>query len=159
VLAPPMDVMTLGRMAVFLDATGAAISVWQPKDMPGAGLANEPGSFAWNELDTRDIAGSKTFYSDVFGWSAVGGSDGDMEYYEWKNGDKTVGGMMPMPEQVPAQVPNNWVVYFAVEDCDVSTDKVRQLGGQVMVEPMTIPAGRFSVVAGLMHELFGLIRL
>ncbi|MFL6240256.1 MAG: VOC family protein [Actinomycetes bacterium] len=157
VLVPPMDVMSLGRMAVFLDSTGSAISVWQPIDMAGAELANEPGAFAWNELDTRDVEGAKAFYNATFGWTAVGA--GEPEYFEWKNGDKTVGGMMPMPAQVPAGVPNNWLVYFAVDDCDASTAKVQNLGGTVLVEPMTIPAGRFSAVAGLMQEPFGIIRL
>jgi predicted enzyme related to lactoylglutathione lyase len=156
VLAPPMDVMTLGRMAVLLDPTGAAVSLWQPKDMPGAELANEPGAFAWNELNTRDVAGSKAFYSTLFGWQANSVAEGP-EYYEWKLGDKPIAGMMPMPAMVPAQVPNHWLVYFAVADCDASAAKVKDLGGAVLVEPMTIPAGRFAVVQGLLQETFGII--
>ena len=159
VLAPPMDVMTLGRMAVLMDPTGAAISLWQPKDMPGSELANEPGAFAWNELNTRDVPGSKQFYSTLFGWAANDAGGDGMEYFEWKLGDKSVGGMMPMPAMVPAQVPNHWLTYFAVSDCDASTAKVKELGGNVMVEPMDIPAGRFSVCMGLLGEAVGLIRL
>ena len=29
-----------------------------------------PGTFAWNELATSDVAGSKEFYSKLFGWTA-----------------------------------------------------------------------------------------
>ena len=64
-----------------------------------------------------------------------------------------------MPEMVPAEVPNHWLTYFAVDDCDASTEKLKSLGGNVMVEPMTIPAGRFSVCMGLLGEAFGLIKL
>ena len=159
VLVPPMDVMDLGRMSVLMDPTGAAISTWQPKDMAGAELANEPGGFAWNELNTRDVEGSTAFYSQVFGYEITGGDMGGMTYYEMKVGGNSIAGMMPMSEMVPAQVPNHWLTYFAVEDCDASTAKVKELGGQVMVEPMTIPAGRFSVCAGLLGEAFGLIKL
>ena len=44
VIAPPMDVMELGRMAFFADPTGAAIGIWQPNQMRGAQLVNEPVS-------------------------------------------------------------------------------------------------------------------
>src|SRR5215475_2151894 len=68
VIAEPMDVMELGRMAVFADPTGAVFGIWQPGTFTGAGLVNEPGALAWNELNTRDLAASKDFYGAVFGW-------------------------------------------------------------------------------------------
>ena len=39
--------------------------------MQGAQVVNEPNSFAWAELHTRDVAGSKAFYTSVFGWDPV----------------------------------------------------------------------------------------
>src|SRR5438067_4150748 len=36
VMIEPMDVMDLGRMAVFADPTGAVFGVWQPKAFAGA---------------------------------------------------------------------------------------------------------------------------
>ena len=62
VLAGPFDVMTAGRMAVFMDDGGAALSVWQPGDHKGAQLVNEPVSLTWNELASSDIEKSKAFY-------------------------------------------------------------------------------------------------
>jgi uncharacterized protein len=72
----PMDVMDIGRMALFADPTGAAVGIWQPKTFIGAQVANEAGSFCWNELNTRDLPTAKDFYSRVFGWTA---NDLDME--------------------------------------------------------------------------------
>ena len=46
----PMDVLDAGRMAVFADPRGAVFSVWQPNQMPGAGIVNEPNSYSWSEL-------------------------------------------------------------------------------------------------------------
>lgn len=69
IFVEPMDVMHIGRMAVFADPTGAAIGIRQPKTFMGAELANEPGSFAWNELDTRDVLAANAFYIEVFGWT------------------------------------------------------------------------------------------
>ncbi len=54
VYVQPMDVLDVGRMAVFADPTGGACAVWQAKAHIGAGLVNEPGALVWNELATRD---------------------------------------------------------------------------------------------------------
>src|SRR4051812_18692975 len=85
VVVEPMDVMTAGRMAVCVDPSGAAFSLWQPGDMVGAALANEPGAFTWNELMTRDVPGATTFYGSLFGWGADTVPDGS--YTEWKLAD------------------------------------------------------------------------
>jgi hypothetical protein len=46
VLAPPMDVMDLGKMAVFTDPTGAVLGVWQPGTFVGAAASTVPGQSA-----------------------------------------------------------------------------------------------------------------
>jgi predicted enzyme related to lactoylglutathione lyase len=161
VVVAPMDVLDAGRTAVFLDSGGAAISVWQPGMHKGAELANEPGAFCWNELDTRDVAAAKAFYPAVFGWSTddAGAQGGPMEYYEWKLGGAVIGGMMPMPEMVPAEVPSFWLTYFAVSDTDAIAAKTVELGGSVILEPTDIPIGRFAILAGPHRETFAVIRL
>jgi len=70
VVVAPMDVMDIGRMAVFADPTGAVFGVWQPKSFTGADLVNEPNSLCWNEVLTRDADADKRFYPAVFGWGA-----------------------------------------------------------------------------------------
>ncbi len=123
VFVETMDVSDIGRMAVFADTTGAAIGVWQPKSFIGAELANEPGSFVWNELNTRDLTAAKSFYADVFGWEANDLDMGGMAYTEFKLGDKSIAGMLAMPDMVPADVPAHWLVYFGVEDTDATVTK------------------------------------
>lgn len=39
---PAMQVMTAGRMAIFVDTVGARFAVWEAGDHIGAGLVNEP---------------------------------------------------------------------------------------------------------------------
>jgi uncharacterized protein len=158
VFVEPMDVLDVGRMAVFADPTGAVIAVWQPRGHHGADLANEPGTLCWNELQTRDTAAAKSFYAEVFGWGE-NTTTGEMTYTEWKLGDKSVGGMMSMPAEVPAQVPPHWLPYFAVDDCDVSTDKASSLGASTFVPPMDIEPGRFSVLADPTGAMFALIQM
>ena len=38
----------------------------------GAQVVNEPGSVNFNGLNTRDVAGAKSFYGAVFGWETLG---------------------------------------------------------------------------------------
>jgi uncharacterized protein len=159
VFVEPMDVLDVGRMAVFADSTGAALAVWQPKLHKGAGLVNEPGSLVWNELNTRDTAAASTFYRDVFGWSAETGQMGEMEYTEWKLGGKTVGAMMSMPEQIPAEAPPFWLTYFATADCDATIAAATGLGATVVAPPMDIPAGRFAVLVDPAGAAFGVIAM
>lgn len=160
VFVEPMDVSDIGRMAVFADPTGAAIGIWQPKTFQGAELANEPGAFAWNELNTRDVPAAKTFYSEVFGWTPNDLDDmGGMNYTEWKLGDSSVAGMMSIPDMVPAEVPAHWLVYFGVEDTDATVSTATGLGAAVMVPPTDIPPGRFAVLSDPDGAVFAVIKL
>lgn len=159
VLAPPFDVMEAGRMGVFADSGGAAVSVWQPNQHKGAELANQPGAFCWNELATRDIDGAKKFYQEVFGWSADTSEFEGMSYTEWKLDDKSIGGMLEMGDRYPAEVPPHWLVYFAVEDTDAAVKTVEDHGGKVVAPAMDSPAGRFAVVTDPAGAAFGVIKL
>jgi predicted enzyme related to lactoylglutathione lyase len=159
VFVEPMDVADIGRMAIFADPTGAAIGIWEPKTFQGAELANEAGAFAWNELNTRDVPAAKTFYTEVFGWQP---NDLDMEgmkYTEWKLADKTVAGMMTMPDMVPAEVPAHWLVYFAVDDTDATVSTAAGLGATTFVPPTDIPPGRFAVLADPDGAAFAVIKM
>lgn len=159
VFAEPMDVMDIGRMAVFADPTGAVIGIWQPKTFAGAELANEAGSFCWNELNTRDLAASKAFYTEVFGWTANDLDMPDMPYTEWKAGDRGVAGMMAMPDMVPAEVPPHWLVYFGTDDTDATVAKAEGLGATTLVPPTDIPPGRFSVLMDPDGAAFAVIKM
>ncbi len=159
VFVEPMDVSDIGRMAVFADPTGAAIGVWQPKTFIGAELANEAGALTWNELNTRDLAAAKTFYPEVFGWEPHDADMGEMTYTEWKLGDNTVAGMMPMPDMVPAEVPAHWLVYFGVDDTDAAVSEATALGATTVVPPTDIPPGRFAVLADPDGATFAIIKL
>jgi uncharacterized protein len=155
VLMAPMDVMAAGRMAVFADATGAAVSAWQAGDHKGAQVVNEPGAFIWSELHTSDMGKSKQFYTDVFGWG-WGGTD---EYAEGQVAERTIAGVMPRRPEMPAEVPDNWQIYFGSADVDADVKTATSLGATVVVEPMDIPGtGRFAVLADPQGAIFALFK-
>jgi predicted enzyme related to lactoylglutathione lyase len=161
VMAEPMDVLDLGKMAIFADPTGAVFGVWQPGTFAGAGVVSEPGAIAWNELNTRDLEAAKSFYGAVFGW---GFRDDDMgeagSYTTILLGESMVGGILDMSSRgVPEAIPPHWQVYFAVEDTDATIEAAKQAGGGVMVEPIDIPAGRFSILTDPHGASFAVIAL
>ena len=161
VMLEPMDVMDAGRVAVFVDPTGAVISIWQPNQHIGAQLVNEPGTPCWNELDTRDTEKSKAFYTELFGWGTDAMPMGEgAKYTIWTLDGQGVGGMLPMPDMVPDEVPNNWLTSFAVDDCDASVSKLESLGGSVLAPATDMEGvGRFAVVADPHGAAFSVIKL
>jgi uncharacterized protein len=147
VFMEPFDVMEFGRMAVFADPTGAVISVWQPGQMIGAGLVDEPGAFTWTELITSDVGAASKFYAAVFGWEAGGHGSGAGGYHEFRLGGNMIAGMRPKPPQMPAEVPSFWSVYFEVGDTDAAVARTRQLGGSLLMGPRDLDVGRMAAVA------------
>ncbi len=161
VLAPPMDVMEAGRMAIFADPLGAVIGLWQPNQHTGAQVANEPGTYCWSELITTDLDASKAFYGAVFGWGAEdqGPPGGPPAYTEWKLTGKSVGGMMAKTPEMPAEMPPNWGVYFAVADTDATVAKAQELGASLFMGPTDIEPGRFAVLADDVGAVFNVLQL
>ncbi|MFN0090621.1 MAG: VOC family protein [Acidimicrobiales bacterium] len=162
VLMAPMDVMTFGRMAVLADPGGAAFSLWQAGEHRGAGVKGDPGTLCWSELTTRAVDVSLPFYQAVVGLTGdrldMGGQGA---YYELKTASgESVAGVMPMVGDMwPADLPNHWMVYFAVEDTDATAARCVELGGQAPVPPTDIPPGRFAVLNDPQGGHFSVIKL
>jgi hypothetical protein len=155
VFMEPFDVMDVGRMAIIEDQQGARICVWEPKKHIGAEVVNEPGALCWAELDTTDTESAKRFYTGLFDW----GAKVSETYTEWQQGGVSIGGMMKIPKEW-GPVPPNWLVYFAVTDCDATAKKTGELGGGTIVPPTDIPgAGRFSVLRDPQGAVFAIYRM
>lgn len=159
-MTEPMDVMNLGRMAIFVDPTGAVFGVWQPGSFIGAEVVNEPGALSWNELSTRDTPAAKEFYGAVFGWTFEDTAMGDLgTYTSIQLGGAPVGGMVDISGRAGDEIPANWLTYFAVEDTDAALQKIEALGGSKAFGPMDSPAGRLAVVGDPAGAMFAVIAL
>jgi predicted enzyme related to lactoylglutathione lyase len=161
VAVEPMDVMDIGRMAFFVDPTGAVFGVWQPKTFAGADLVNEPVSLCWNEVMTRDAGTDKSFYPAVFDWVAGRPSfEGAPDSYTvWELGGRPVCGMMEITDEMfPPEVPAHWNVCFAVDDCDATIAKAREHGATVVAGPIEMPIGRFAAVIDPQGAAFNLMQ-
>ncbi|GAA5177436.1 VOC family protein [Rugosimonospora acidiphila] len=160
VMVPPMDVLGIGRMAVFMDTTGAPFSAWQGGSFPGAGIVNEPSTFCWNELMVREADAAADFYGRALGWTTQASDQPGVAYTEFKCGDRSVAGMMPMTsDRYPDDLPSHWMVYLAVADVDETAERIGQLGGVISIEPTGSPAGRFAVAGDPCGAVFGIVTL
>ena len=159
IMQAPFDVMEHGRMAVIQDPTGAVFSLWQPKQHRGAGLVNAPGSLCWNELMTTDTQKAGDFYTGLFGWGKDVQNFGPMEYTMFTNEGRPTAGMLQItPEMGP--IPPNWLIYFAVDDCDATVQKASELGANVMKPADDIPGiGRFAILTDPQGAAFAIIKL
>jgi len=159
VIVEPMDVMGTGMFAIIADPSGAALGLWQPGTQGGFEVSGKAGSYAWLELNSRDIEKAKAFYTQVFGWTEHTSESPGMVYTEFHLGDDSIAGGMAMPEKVPSEVPSHWLVYFAVDDVDAITKRGTEIGGAVVVEPMEFPGGRFSILRDPQGAVVGLLKL
>ncbi len=147
VLAAPFEIPGGALVSVIADTTGAMMSVVAGGETPdGVYFSNEPGAVCWMELLTRDLAKAAAFYADVFGWTTTTANGDGTEYTMFKLGGEDVAGMMMMPDEVPAEAPAHWAVYFTVDDCAAAAKMTDELGGRVLMPTTEIGMGRFAVL-------------
>jgi len=156
-IAEPMEVATYGRLAMFTDPEGAFFGIWEPADFAGAELVNEPGTFSWNELETRDPATAKEFYGRVFGWEFDEEQMGTMVYNVARVGENRVAGMADISNRMPAEIPAHWMTYFNVESVAQAVEKVESGGGAVQFGPLDAPVGRFAMATDPWRAAFAVI--
>jgi uncharacterized protein len=151
------DVGDAGRMAFVQDPTGAMLGAWQPRQHIGARRVNDPGCLGWNELQSREPEAAASFYAALFGWEMEPQEyDGKLAYVTIKNAGWGNGGIMPMTDQ-HGDVPPHWLPYFIVLSCDDAVARVRELGGDVLVEPFNVmESSRIAVVSDPQGAAFAL---
>jgi predicted enzyme related to lactoylglutathione lyase len=151
----PMDVLGQGRMVIGTDPEGAMFGIWQPQAHPGAQLVNENATFTWCERITRDIEGTARFYGSVFGYAFEDLPDTPASVYQlFKVGDTPVGGIFAAADEAPP----TWLSYFWLDDVDAGFDRVRELGGELLRDPVDSPYGRYAPVRDPQGAVFCLIR-
>jgi uncharacterized protein len=161
VIAEPMDVLDLGRMAVFSDPTGAVFGIWQAGSFSGAELVNEPNTFSWNELNTRDPDAAKSFYSAVFGWATRDtdmGEGGTYTMFRLSGSDEdddSIAGLLDMRGRVPDEVPAHWLTYFTIDDRDAVAAKAKEMGAEEIVS-MDMQMGKLAILRDPQGAAFGI---
>jgi hypothetical protein len=141
VIAPPMDVSTLGRMAIALDPQGNGFGVWQAGDHTGVELYNEPGGLVWNDAAVADPGAAQTFYAAVFGWhfQPMDMAGGPPEYATFDTDGRPLGGIYRGEAGS-----TGWGTCFSVASTDEVVAAVEQGAGSVTMPATDAPFGRFA---------------
>jgi hypothetical protein len=111
-------------------------------------MAWSHGKFFWNELRTRDVAGTKKFYADTMGWSfeTMPGADGSTYLVAMMNREP-VGGVFDITGAEFKDVPAGWMSYIAVDDIDARVKKAVTAGAKVMRPIFEVPGvGRIAIL-------------
>jgi uncharacterized protein len=151
----PMDVMDQGRMAICSDPVGGQFGLWEGRAHIGAGIVNEPGALAWNELVTAQPAEACEFYTAVFDYTLEKISDGG-DYTVVHRPDGTVVGGIQGDTAAPK---SSWLTYFAVEDTDAALDRATTAGGTITVSAQDTPYGRMAGLRDPFGAEFRIIQL
>ncbi|MFD7624833.1 VOC family protein [Streptomyces sp. NPDC059851] len=111
------------------------------------------GAPCWVSLMARDLQRSQDFYGAVLGWKFRPTRSGDAFTIAELEG-VAVAGIGALAGDL-AGAPT-WTPYFAVDDADVATDRIRERSGTIAVGPVTFAGGgRGAVAADRDGAVFG----
>jgi predicted enzyme related to lactoylglutathione lyase len=159
VLTPPTDVADLGRSMLCCDSQGAEFALVRPYNFHGAGVVDEPSAMCRVELACRDPGEARRFYHYVFGWRAVDRPSPDSTYTDFKSGEWSVAGMVPMDHSWPPRYPPQWIPYFAVADCDAAAARAVGLGARIPTGPEDQRSGRCAILHDPTGARLGIVAL
>jgi uncharacterized protein len=128
-------------------------------------MSKNVGKFVWYDVMTSDTKAAESFYRSVIGWDAKDSGKTDRSYTLFSAGPAMVGGLMPIPEEARAmgtrptggapcggmmtktpQTPAPfWLYYFNVDALHAAITRVKDAGGQIIIDPMQVPGGSWIV--------------
>ncbi|MEV7002968.1 VOC family protein [Streptomyces sp. NPDC093982] len=101
------------------------------------------GAPCWADAMFTDVEAAKTFYGDVLGWTFGEASSEYGNYTQaYFNGQAVAAVVPPMPG---TEAPSQWCLYLASQDADVTAEKIKAAGGELMMEPMQV--GSYGTMA------------
>jgi predicted enzyme related to lactoylglutathione lyase len=118
-------------------------AVWQPRARIGAERVNDVGCLGMNELATTDLDAARSFYEGLFGWTTepIDTGPGGPSMASALN----AGTLNATLGVVQGDAPPHWRPYFTVESITHAVERIRELGGRIVVEPFEVPAGQFAM--------------
>ena len=121
--------------------------------------SHNPGTFCWVDLASADAEASRSFYSQLLGWTSIDNPMGEgMVYSMMQKNGKNVCGLYQMDAGMLEQgIPPHWTSYIAVAEVDAGAEKVTAAGGTILMPPMDVfDSGRMSMVQDSTGAMVGL---
>ncbi|MFF4040019.1 VOC family protein [Streptomyces sp. NPDC001816] len=100
-------------------------------------MAVQPeGTPCWADAMFSDVEGAKSFYGEVLGWTFGEAASEYGNYTQaYANGKAVAAVVPPMPGQ---EGQSQWCLYFASPDATTTAARIRDNGGEVLMEPMQV---------------------
>lgn len=117
--------------------------------------AYEPGRPCWVDLATSDPAAARSFYGQMFGWTAEVDSRPEAGgYAQFFHDAHAVAGVGPIFAE---GMPPAWTTYIATADADADAGAITANGGTVHQPPFDVfDSGRMAVFSGPDGAIAGL---
>jgi uncharacterized protein len=146
--ADPLDVRGVGRLAIIVDPDGGELAVLAPTGE----RAPRQDVFVWDELHARDVAASRRFYTELFGWGSREASfRGDSLLFT--TGDEVIARLTPASGDLLG-----WVPYLAVSGLEDVLSLAGRLGATTLAGAAATPGvGRSAMIADPVGAAAGLL--
>ena len=147
VVVEPTGVSETMAYALASDPDGNVVGLLEDEDCEGP-YPYQAGMPVWFDVLASDLEPAERFYRETAGWPTRRLTIGDQEqdFYTSVVGGRSVCGV-GRAGYFGEEAPSRWRIYFGVEDADAAAQRVRELGGTVIVEPFDFTFGRMVEVA------------
>jgi hypothetical protein len=136
----PMEVPGAGIMALATDPTGATHGLWEAREFTGFGAAYEPGAPGWWDHASNDPAAAAAYYTGLTGHTVIEPSPGMQVLNVGEQWFASVS-----QNQVPERPQAQWNSLYVVESLEAARNKIRELGGTIVLEEMPVPGSAICV--------------
>jgi len=117
-----------------------------------------PGQFCWVDLAASDAGAAKTFYGQLFGWTASEQAANGGSFTRLRRAGQDVGSVYQLgARHLENGVPSHWTPYVRVDDVDAVVQRAAVLGGDVIVRPFVVEgAARIALILDRVGAQIGL---
>lgn len=134
--------------ALVSDPDGNVVGLMEDEEAEGP-YPYQAGMPVWFDVLASDLESAERFYREAAGWATrrLTIADQEQPFYTSVVGERSVSGVGRAGYFGGEEVPSAWRIYFGVEDTDAAVQRVLELGGSVIVEPIDFTFGRMAEVA------------
>jgi len=141
----PFDIMNRGRIAIFADTRGALIAIVNSSSGDPEDVEVEYNNWFWDELWTDDMDNSVDFYKSLFGYTTEEyKTRSDDDYVILRTKERRRAGVLKIPFE---DVKPNWLPFVAVKNVKKVENKVKELGGEILVASEGIIGNEAAILA------------
>ncbi|MGB8197318.1 MAG: VOC family protein [Acidimicrobiales bacterium] len=145
----PMEIPGAGIMALVTDPTGAVHGLWEAREFRGFGVAYEANAPGWFDHASNDPDAAAAYYSTLTGHTVIEPSPGMKVLNVGEQWFASVS-----QNQIPERPNAQWNSIYVVDTLEVARNKIRELGGTIVLEEMPVPGSAISVfVEPVMHTV------